>query len=115
MSLSISYNWTNYMSMKTAYFGSLLVSTFLVHGEQITVKNNQPVRFPIQYDGTVYYIEDPDLGVYVFSLKKESLQRELNENLAVVWVEYALEKNKNLTPCGKELKQNLLKIFKEVN
>ena len=103
------------MSIKTAQFGSLLVSTFFVYGKQIKVKNNQPIRFSIEYDGTVYYVEDVDIGVYVYSLKKESLQRELNENLAVVWSEYALEKNKNLTAGGKELKRNLLRLFTEVS
>ena len=101
------------MSNKRNNLGTLSVNGFSVYGIPIKVRKNQPVVFYIEYDFATasYFVEDQDLGICAYSNKKESMLRELNDNLAMVWTNYAKEKNKNLTPDAITIKKNLLKLF----
>lgn len=59
-------------------------------------------------------IENANLGIDVFAYTREKLLEELQEQLAALWIEYALEDESKLTISARELKKNLLAAFDEV-
>jgi hypothetical protein len=64
-----------------------------------TFKFNQPMEFTPSLDSDtqqLYVIEDASLGVNVFSETREGLLQELSEQIAMLWDEYADEKDENL-------------------
>jgi C4-type Zn-finger protein len=64
-----------------------------------TFKFNQPMEFTPSLDAEtqqLYVIEDASLGVNVFSETREGLLQELSEQIAMLWDEYADEKDENL-------------------
>jgi predicted RNase H-like HicB family nuclease len=58
-------------------------------------------------------IRDPEFRMFVSGNTKEELQKEIEEVIAFLWEEYALEEDKNLTKGAIDLKNKLLDTFKE--
>jgi len=59
-------------------------------------------------------IEYENLGIDVFAFTREKLLEELQEQLAALWIEYAMEDDSKLTTSARELKRQLLLAFEEV-
>lgn len=59
-------------------------------------------------------IEHERLALDVFASTREALLAELNEQIAMLWTEYALAENDALDSVARQLKQELLAAFAEV-
>ena len=57
------------------------------------------------------YVTHPELGIDVFATTLESLLVELQEQLAMLWHEYALASDEVLDAPARQLKQALLARF----
>lgn len=58
-------------------------------------------------------VEDDDLGIVAYADTREQLLRELSEQIAVLWHEYALAADDELDAHARRLKQQLLSRFRE--
>lgn len=67
--------------------------------------------FKIRLDesGAYFLIEDPELDILVFAESREAVVTELQEQIAVLWIEYAEADEGDLTPSAVELRSTLLK------
>lgn len=61
------------------------------------------------------YVTHPELGIDVFATNRESLLVELQEQLAMLWHEYALASDDELDAPARQLKQALLAKFARVH
>jgi hypothetical protein len=59
-------------------------------------------------------IEDPNLGLDAFAGTVSDLLDEVTEDLVVVWKQYAMSPDANLSPKALELKRRLLAVMEEV-
>ena len=59
-------------------------------------------------------IEDPNLGLDAFAGTVSDLLDEVAEDLVVVWRQYALSPDANLSPKALELKHRLLAVMEVV-
>ena len=57
------------------------------------------------------YVTHPELGIDVFATTLESLLVELQEQLVMLWDEYALASDEKLDAPARQLKQALLAKF----
>lgn len=79
------------------------------------LQSRDKLRFEPFYDSDIHMmaIRDPEFRMFVSGNTKEELQKEIEEVIAFLWEEYALEEDKNLTPGAIDLKNKLLDTFKE--
>jgi hypothetical protein len=106
----------SYMQSKsTCSLGTIYINSFTCYGNIVKTKNASPVSFSIQHNSKneQYFIDEPELGIFSLSYKKEGLTRELKQSLEYVWAAIALEKNERLSAENIKVKKNLLKVFKE--
>jgi hypothetical protein len=59
-------------------------------------------------------IEHPKLGIYVYALTRSALLAELQEQIGMLWVEYAKARDDELDAPARMLKKELLSRFSEV-
>lgn len=59
-------------------------------------------------------VEHSGLALDVFAPTREALPAELNEQIAMLWAEYALADDNELDAVARQLKQALLATFTEV-
>jgi hypothetical protein len=59
-------------------------------------------------------LEHPPLDIDVFARTRDDLLDELNEQVVMLWTEYAKEDDRNLTASSRDLKQKLLAAIEEV-
>jgi predicted RNase H-like HicB family nuclease len=79
------------------------------------LQSRDKLRFEPFYDSDIHMmaIRDPEFRMFVSGNTKEELQKEIEEVIAFLWEEYALEEDKNLTKGAIDLKNKLLDTFKE--
>lgn len=75
-----------------------------------------PMTLDVELDDTkqLLYVMQPDLGIDVFAPTRETLLAELQEQLAMLWNEYALAADDELDEPARQMKQALLAQFAEV-
>lgn len=75
-----------------------------------------PMTLDVELDDTkqLLYVTQPDLGIDVFAPTRETLLAELQEQLAMLWNEYALAADDELDEPARQMKQALLAQFAEV-
>jgi hypothetical protein len=61
----------------------------------------------------LFEIHDENLNIYVFAKTRDELLSDLYEQLFVLYTEYALASDNEITEEAKKLKQTLLKTLKE--
>ncbi len=59
------------------------------------------------------FLEKPDLGISVYGQTRDELLAEINEQIVVLWNEYAREDDDKLTDSALELKNALLAMIEE--
>lgn len=93
---------------------SLEIDT-IEHG-LLKLKASQTINLPLTLDDTqqLLCIEHDGLGLDVFAPTRERLITELNEQIAMLWAEYALASDDELDNVARALKQALLATFSEV-
>lgn len=81
-----------------------------------SLKTNAPMTLDVEMDDTkqLLYVMQPDLGIDVYATNRESLLVELQEQLAMLWNEYALASDDELDEPARKMKQALLTQFAEV-
>ena len=68
-----------------------------------------PLSLAPVFDETSHYLclQDHRLGIDVFAATRERVRVELQEQLAVLWEEYALAAEETLSPAALAIKRNL--------
>jgi hypothetical protein len=61
----------------------------------------------------LYIVEEPEIGLHVFSYTREDLIHEINEQLAMLWEEYAVTTDE-LATDARTLQAKLLATLEEV-
>ena len=59
-------------------------------------------------------LQHEPLGIDVFAINQEELMEDLDEQIVMLWEEYALEEDKNLSSDAKKLKRSLLAALEEM-
>lgn len=87
-----------------------------VRSGALSLKATAPMTLDVELDDTkqLLYVMQPDLGIDVFAPTRESLLAELQEQLAMLWNEYALAADDELDEPARQMKQALLAQFAEV-
>jgi hypothetical protein len=83
---------------------------------QLTLKAVRPLSLEPHLDETkqLLCIEHDELALNAFASTREALLDELNEQIAMLWTEYALAEDETLDGVARRLKQALLAAFTEV-
>jgi hypothetical protein len=58
-------------------------------------------------------LQEERLGIEVFAQTRDQLLRELQEQLVVLWQEYAAATDEALSPAALEIKRNLVAAIQE--
>jgi hypothetical protein len=61
----------------------------------------------------LYIVEEPEIGLHVFSYTREDLIHEINEQLTMLWEEYAVTTDE-LAKDARTLQAKLLATLEEV-
>mgnify|MGYP000441473925 CR=1 FL=1 len=69
------------------------------------------LEIKIEQTKQLLYVTHPELGIDVFATTLESLLVELQEQLVMLWREYALASDEELDEPARQLKQALLARF----
>ena len=87
-----------------------------IHYGDLRIQASPPLSVEPALDDTqqLLCVEHGDLGIDVFASSRELLMVELNEQLAMLWREYALAPDTELDDKAKVLRQALLARFAEV-
>ncbi len=87
------------------------ITEFIYDGRELRFK--KPLYLTPKHDETKVSLclQYEQLGIDVFASTREELQNEINEQLAVLWKEYALEDETNLSPAAIKLKKHLLSVI----
>jgi hypothetical protein len=94
------------------------LSPFVAHVFQ---SNGKVLRFspPLSLDPTMddtsqfLCLQEERLGIEVFAQTRDQLLRELQEQLVVLWQEYAAATDEALSPAALEIKRNLVAAIQE--
>jgi hypothetical protein len=80
------------------------------------LQSRDKLGFEPFYDPDIHMmaIQCPEFGMFVSGNTKEELKREVEEDIAFLWEEIALEKDDNLTRGAIALKNRLLEMFEEI-
>ena len=82
----------------------------------LSLKATAPMTLDVELDDTkqLLCVMQPDLGIDVFASTREDLFAELQEQLAMLWNEYALAADDELDEPARQMKYALLAQFVEV-
>lgn len=108
---------TDVTSIVAVDLSRVIVSSFVAGGKSVKCIPDRNVSFQPQLDEEtrqMFVVERSDLGIEVFASTRDELVNELNEQLAVNWLEYALADDSDLTGTALVVKRNLLSHYKEV-
>lgn len=94
-------------------------SPLTIHGVRtptLSLKANIPLTLEIEMDDTkqLLYVTHPELGIDVFATNRERLLNELQDQLLMLWNEYALASDNELDMPAQRMKCALLDQFTEV-
>lgn len=108
---------TDVTSVVPVDLSSVALSSFSVGTVTVETIDGVPVVLTPKLDEDshqVFVVEDDSLGLDVFAATRDELVAEVYAQLAVLWREYAMEDDGNLTASAIALKQRLLAKFQEV-
>jgi hypothetical protein len=93
------------------------LTVIAIRTTDLSLKAISPLTLEIEMDDTkqLLYVTYPELGIDVFATNRESLLAELQEQLAMLWHEYALASDDELDAPARQLKQALLAKFATVH
>ena len=75
----------------------------------VLYRADPPLRFRVTYDAEdQLYDLDGDFEIFLSANSRPQLLEELNEVLAMLWLDYAQEEPKRLSPKARELRTELL-------
>jgi hypothetical protein len=83
----------------------------------LSLKAKTPITLDIEMDDTkqLLYVKYPTLGVDVFATNRDRLLNELQEQLVMLWNDYALASDDELDAPAQQMKHALLAQFTEVS
>ncbi|MDP2783108.1 MAG: hypothetical protein Q8O38_00750 [Sulfurimicrobium sp.] len=93
-----------------------LLDIHTIQHDRLTLKAVPALSLEPTLDDTkqLLCIEHVGLALDVFAPTREALLAELNEQIAMLWTEYALTEDDMLDSVARQLKQALLAVFSEV-
>ena len=82
----------------------------------LKLQSKKDILLALELDDSKQLIcaEKPEIGLSVYAETRENLIAEINEQIGIMWQEYALCHNSKLTADAIELKTALKSFFKEV-
>ena len=88
-----------------------------ISSEHLILRRNEPlVLMPFVSDsGEFYQVDVDELGISVVANTRHELFEALQDLIVVMWQEYALERDQNLTENARILKRRLLDDFRIEN
>jgi hypothetical protein len=86
------------------------VARFEHHGAQYHLE--RPVMLEVEYADSLWVYHNETLNLWGHGERREDALRDLNENFAFLWREYAEEADDVLDESAKALKQRLLALGK---
>ncbi len=92
----------------------IVIREIPLHNKKLRLKTPLSLT-PKMDDDTeqLYVVENPDISLHVFSYTREDLIHEINEQLAMLWEEYAVTTDE-LTTDAHQLQRKLIEILEEV-
>lgn len=102
---------TDVSSIVAVDLSRIVVSSFVANGENIRCVAGKDASFVPQLDEEtrqMFVVTRDELGIEVFASTRDELVDELNEQLAVNWLEYAMADDSELTETALAVKRNLL-------
>lgn len=91
------------------------ISLYRVELDQGHLEARQPFTLTPALSETqqFYEIEDKELSISLKAFTRDELLDAVNEEIAVIWTEYARESDENLTNEARALKEKLNRVFEE--
>ncbi|HRW61015.1 MAG TPA: hypothetical protein P5340_10225 [Defluviicoccus sp.] len=82
----------------------------------LTLQTRQPLSFDVTFDQSAQVYEaSGSFGVLIGALTRPDLEAQLDAELAMLWREYAQAEPETLTNAARDLRQQLLAAFSEIN
>jgi hypothetical protein len=106
---------TNVTRIEPVDLSPILIREILLHNKKLRFKT--PFLLTLQMDDDteqLYVVEEPEIGLHVFSYTREDLIHEINEQLAMLWEEYAVTTDE-LATDARTLQAKLLATLEEVD
>lgn len=88
---------------------------FEVSGKRMRKRRNASVAVQTGFENGLFTVSAESIGLDAFAESQTALSAEVKEQLAVLWREYALAADKELTVSARRIKRNLLSVFEEVH
>jgi hypothetical protein len=100
-------------SIEAVDLSDFVIENIPFNGGLLKLKSSLVLKPFLNDSKQLLCIEHNELGINVFAFTRENLLEELQEQLAALWIEYALEDDAKLTNSARELKHFLLAAFEE--
>ena len=94
--------------------GGAVPLDFEVSGKRMRKRHNASVAVKTGLENGLFKAIAESIGLDAFAESQVALTAEVKEQLAVLWREYALADDKELTASARRIKRNLLSVFEEV-
>ncbi len=87
---------------------------FEVSGKRMRKRRNASAVVKTGMENCLFTAIAESIGLDAFAESQTALTAEVKEQLAVLWREYALADDNELTASARRIKRNLLSVFEEV-
>ena len=94
--------------------GGAIPLDFEVSDKRMRKRRNASVVVKTGMENGLFTAIAESIGLDAFAESQAALTAEVKEQLAVLWREYALADDKELTASARRIKRNLLSVFEEV-
>lgn len=86
-----------------------------VRSDNISLRAKNKIVIPLKpdYSKQLISVDNEKLGIFVYAATREKLLEELNAQIAMLWREYVLAPETDLSADAISLKQALLEAFSE--
>lgn len=104
----------SYTQVKNLDLSSIIVTEINDNNKKLIFQN--PLRLiPVidEESGQLYVVEYPDIGLHVFSSTREKLINEINEQILMLWNEYAMVDSNILAKDAQKIRVSLLELIQE--
>lgn len=93
--------------------GAAVPLDFEVAGKRMRKRRNASVAVQTGFENGLFTAAAESIGLDAFAESQAALAAEVKEQLAVLWREYALADDRDLTVSARRIKRNLLSVFEE--
>jgi hypothetical protein len=94
-------------------FPPVIALDFTVNGVQMEPRLSARLAPIVETSDGIFSVHLDEIGLDAFSESRDGLVAEVKEQLAMLWKEYALADDSDLTESAQKVKRNLLAMFEE--